>query len=97
VSVIVHADADAIQSRLPLGLATITPLTDEDGWTRVEIRAEQLDWVPGVLARLDADLVIEGPDELRDRVLTLAQRLLAACGDEADATAPSTHTGRASS
>ncbi len=97
VSVIVHADADAIQSRLPLGLATITPLTDEEGWTRVEIRAEQLDWVPGVLARLDADLVIEGPDELRDRVLTLAQRLLAACGDEADATAPSTHTGRASS
>lgn len=96
VSVKVHADADAVQSRLPLGLATITPITDEEGWTRVEIRAEQLDWVPGVLARLDADLVIEAPDELRDRVLELAQRLLAACGDDADATAPSTSTGRTS-
>jgi predicted DNA-binding transcriptional regulator YafY len=84
VSVKVHAEPDAIQSRLPPGLAAITPLTDEEGWTRVEIRAEQLDWVPGVLATLDADLVIEGPDELRGRVLTLAQRLLAACGDQAD-------------
>ena len=87
VSVRVHADPDAIRFRLPLGLATLTPLTDEAGWTRVEIRAEQLDWVPGVLAALDADLVIEGPEELRDRVRALARRLLAACGDEAGATA----------
>ena len=85
VSVKVHADPDAIQSRLPLGLATMTPLTHQQGWTRVEIRAEQLDWVPGVLATLDADLVIEGPDELRGHVLALAQRMLVACGDEADA------------
>ena len=85
VSVRVHADPDVLQSRLPLGLAAMTPLTDEQGWTRVEIRAEQLDWVPGVLATLDADLVIEGPLELRGRVLALSQRLLAACGDEADA------------
>ena len=42
VSVKVHADPDAIQSRMPLGLATMTPLTDERGWTRVEIRAERL-------------------------------------------------------
>jgi len=85
VSVNVHADPDAIQSRLPLGVATVTPLTEAQGWTRVEIRAEQLDWVPAVLAALDADLVIEGPDELRGRVLALAQRLLAACGDESHA------------
>jgi len=38
-----------------------------------------------VLATLDADLVVEGPDELRRRVSALAQRLFAACGDEADA------------
>ncbi len=85
VSVRVHATKDAIQSRLPPGLATITPLTGDDGWTRVEIRAERLNWIPGVLATLDADLVIERPDELRDRVLALAQRLLAAGGDEAHA------------
>ena len=87
VSVRVHADPNAIQSRLPLGLAAMTPLTDEQGWTRVEIRAEQLDWVPAVLATLDADLVIEGPDELRGRVLALAQRLLAASFDETEADA----------
>ena len=85
VSVKVHADPDAVRSRLPPGLATITPLTDEEGWTRVEIRAEELDWVPGVLATLDADLVIEGPEELCGRVLTLAERLLAACGGNARA------------
>ena len=84
VSVKVRADPHAIRSRLPLGLAAITPLTDEGGWTRIEIRAEQLHWVPGVLATLDADLIIEGPEELRGRVLTLAQRLLAACSDGAD-------------
>ncbi len=88
VSVKVHADPDAIQSRMPLGLATMTPLTDERGWTRVEIRAERLDWVPAVLASLDADFVIEGPDELRGRVRALAQRLLVACGDPAVEWAP---------
>lgn len=84
VSVLVHAGSDAIQSRLALGLATITQLSDKPGWTRVEIRAEHLDWVPGVLATLAADFVIEGPDELRDHVLTLAQRLLVAGNEDAD-------------
>ena len=88
VSVKVRAEPDVIRSRLPLGLAAITPLTDEEGWTRIEISAEHLDWVPGVLAALDADLVIEGPDGLRDRVVTLAQRLLAACGEEPAAPPP---------
>ena len=49
---------------------------DEDkGWQRVEIRAESLDWLPGVLAALDLPFVIERPDELRDRVIALADRL----------------------
>jgi predicted DNA-binding transcriptional regulator YafY len=81
VSVKVHADADAVRSRLPRGLATVTPLGDDEGWTRVELRAERLDWVPGVLAALDADLVVEAPDELRARVRALAERLLRASGD----------------
>lgn len=86
VSVRVHAEADSVSSRLPLGLATVTPLADDEGWTRVEIRAERLDWVPGALAALDADLVIEAPDELRERVLELAQRLSAACAHKAEPT-----------
>jgi predicted DNA-binding transcriptional regulator YafY len=78
VSVRVRASVEAVQARLPLGLATVAPVADQVGWVRVEIRAEQLDWLPGVLAGLDADLVVEGPDELRDLVRALGQRLLAA-------------------
>ena len=87
VSVRVHAEADVVRSRLPPGLATLTPVTGAQGWTRVEIRAERLDWVPGLLAALDADLVVEGPDELRARVHALERRLLAAGGAGADADA----------
>jgi predicted DNA-binding transcriptional regulator YafY len=96
VSVRVRADPATIQSRLPPGLATVTPLTDDEGWTRVAIRAERLDWVPGLLATLDADLVVESPDELRGLLSALAQRLLTASGDQgrAGATRPATDTGR---
>lgn len=80
VSVRVRADPDALHARLPPGIAILTPLVDQQGWTRVEIRAERLDWVPGVLVALDADLVVDGPDELRERVRALAHRLLASCG-----------------
>ena len=96
VSVRVRADPATIQSRLPPGLATVTPLTDDEGWTRVAIRAERLDWVPGMLATLDADLVVESPDELRGLLSALAQRLLTASGDQGGtgATRPATDTGR---
>lgn len=88
VSVRVHADTDAVRSRLPLGIATLTPLVDQEGWTRVEIHAERLDWIPSVLVALDADLIVEGPDELRELLLALAQRLLASCGNEANLALP---------
>ncbi|WP_344072861.1 YafY family protein [Streptomyces crystallinus] len=44
-------------------------------WFSVELRAERLDWLPAVLAALDLPFVIVRPDELRDRVLALADRL----------------------
>lgn len=44
-------------------------------WLRVELRVERLDWLPPVLASLDRPFVIERPDELRDLVTTLADRL----------------------
>ena len=44
-------------------------------WLRVELRAERLDWLPPVLASLDRPFVIERPDELRDLVTVLADRL----------------------
>ncbi|MBR7831850.1 YafY family transcriptional regulator [Actinospica durhamensis] len=46
-------------------------------WLRVELRVEQLDWLPPLLAALDLPFEIERPDELRERVLALADRLAA--------------------
>jgi hypothetical protein len=48
-----------------------------EGWLRVDLRAERLDWVPAVLASLDRPFVIERPDELRGLVAALAERLAA--------------------
>ena len=76
VSVLVRADVDHVRSRLPPGVATLTADARDERWVRLEIRAEHLDWVPAVLAGLGADLVVEAPEELRERVQALGQRLL---------------------
>lgn len=41
----------------------------------VELRAQRLDGLPRVLAALERPFVIERPDELRDLVIALADRL----------------------
>jgi predicted DNA-binding transcriptional regulator YafY len=48
---------------------------DQDGWVRVQLQAERLDWVPAVLASLDRPFVIDHPKALRDQVRALARRL----------------------
>jgi predicted DNA-binding transcriptional regulator YafY len=80
VSIRVHGDADDIRARLPRGIASFEPA--DPGWVRVRIRAERLDWVPGVLVALDLPFVVEEPDALRDGVRVLADRLLAAAGPD---------------
>jgi predicted DNA-binding transcriptional regulator YafY len=65
-----------IRKRLPASVAEVREY-EEEGWQCVEIRAESLDWLPAVLAALDLPFVIERPDELRDRVVALADRLAA--------------------
>ncbi|WP_105565580.1 helix-turn-helix transcriptional regulator [Microbacterium halophytorum] len=50
-------------------------------WYRAEIHAESLDWLPPVIAALDCEVTIEGPDELRDRVRDAAARMLHATDD----------------
>ncbi|MDT7579872.1 MAG: hypothetical protein QOK35_1136 [Pseudonocardiales bacterium] len=74
VSLRIQATVEQIRTRLPASVATIEELPD-GGWHRVALRAERLDWVPGVLAVLDRPFVIEHPDELRDLVRELAGRL----------------------
>ena len=47
----------------------------EDGWVRVALEAQHLDWVAGVVALVDAPFVVEEPERLREAVLALAARL----------------------
>ncbi|WP_433377110.1 helix-turn-helix transcriptional regulator [Actinoplanes sp. CA-142083] len=63
VSVRVQGAAEVVRSRLPQGIATVEPEDKER--VRVRLRAERLDWLPGVLAGLGLPFVIEEPAELR--------------------------------
>lgn len=71
----VHLDAPVhkIAARVP---ATVAELTLEGSGTRLELRADSLEWVAGVLAGLGADFQVIRPDELREHVAALASRLM---------------------
>lgn len=78
VSLRIHATVTQIRAHLPASVASLEEhelAAGEDRWRRVELRAERLDWVPPVLASLNRPFVIERPDELRDLVVALADRL----------------------
>ena len=82
VTLWVQGTAEQIRTRLPAGIAIVAEspsVSSADSetrhWSRVELRAERLDWLPAVLASLDLPFVIERPDELRDLVMALASRL----------------------
>jgi predicted DNA-binding transcriptional regulator YafY len=75
VSLLVQGTAEHVRTLFPAGLATVTEHPDGPHQVRVLIRAERLDWVPGVLAGIDRPFRIEGPDALRPLVGALAQRL----------------------
>ena len=84
VTLRVRGTLGQIRTRLPASVAIVTELpatADADPeagrWLRVELRVESLDWVPPLLASLDLPFVIERPDELRDLVIALADRLAA--------------------
>jgi predicted DNA-binding transcriptional regulator YafY len=75
VAVRVEGTVDEVRPLLPPSVATVHE-TPDDSWARVRIRAERLDWVPGVLACLGRRFVVERPDELRALVRELGRRLL---------------------
>ncbi|WP_033221664.1 helix-turn-helix transcriptional regulator [Kitasatospora phosalacinea] len=70
----IRAEAARIRAHLPAGLALVEG-PDADGWSDVELRVAELDWVPGALAALDRPFTIEHPAELRGMVAALAERL----------------------
>ncbi|TQS45893.1 helix-turn-helix transcriptional regulator [Cryptosporangium phraense] len=87
VSVLINADMAYVQTRIPDTLASVTPAADAtrgDGWLRVFLRAEHLEWVAGTLAALDRPFVIEQPPELHDVVRELGRRLIEGAVDRSD-------------
>jgi predicted DNA-binding transcriptional regulator YafY len=82
VTLRIYGTVKQIRARLPASVAAVEELPAEAGsdpaterWLRVDLRAERLDWLPPLLASLDRPFVIERPDELRDLVIALANRL----------------------
>ena len=76
VTLRIQGTAEQIRAHIPASVATLEEHdAAPDGWLRAELRAERLDWLPPVLAALGRPFVIERPDELRDLVLALADRL----------------------
>lgn len=82
VTLRIHGTLEQIRARLPASVASVQDPAPTEGtsphterWLHVEVRAERLDWLPPVLASLDRPFVIERPDELRDLVIALANRL----------------------
>jgi predicted DNA-binding transcriptional regulator YafY len=90
VTVWIQGTEERIRTRFPVSLATVSDPAGEggagvgdaaqsgsgaDGWLRVDIRAERLEWLPPLLAALDLPFEIERPDELRELVAALADRL----------------------
>jgi predicted DNA-binding transcriptional regulator YafY len=73
----VHLDApmSEVTARVPPTLAELTP---EGVGTRLEMRADSLEWAAGVLAGLGADFRVIRPDELREHLARLASRLAGA-------------------
>jgi len=77
----VHGPSATVHERFPAGLVTVCEDDEHPGWAHVTMRAERLDWVPGLLAGLGLEFVVERPDELRAGVRALARSLLAAAGE----------------
>jgi predicted DNA-binding transcriptional regulator YafY len=78
----IQGTIEQIRHRLPASIAIVAELPPAGGadrqaepWFRVELHAERLDWLPPLLASLDRPFAVERPDELRDLVAALADRL----------------------
>jgi predicted DNA-binding transcriptional regulator YafY len=82
----IQGTAQQVRAVLPASIASVADApspsgtgtgSETEGWLRVELRAERLDWLPPVLAALDAPFVIEQPADLRVLVIAHADRLAA--------------------
>ena len=65
---------DEAAQRIP---ATLAELIEAEDGTLLRMRVGSLDWMAGVLAGLDCPFAIRRPDELRESVRALGERLTA--------------------
>jgi predicted DNA-binding transcriptional regulator YafY len=93
VSIRVQGTPKQVQAQLRAGLATVHDIAHLDGWVRVRLQAERLDWVPAVLAGLGLPFAVEHPEALRGLLRSLAQRLTAAADADTLHTRESTPDG----
>jgi predicted DNA-binding transcriptional regulator YafY len=84
VTLRIQGTIELIRTRFPASVGRVEELPPDDGadpatgrWFRVQLQAERLDWLPPLLASLDRPFVVERPDELRDLIAALADRLAA--------------------
>jgi predicted DNA-binding transcriptional regulator YafY len=80
VSLRVTGELPLVASRIPAGIATVEP-SEVSGDVRMRFRAEQLDWIPAMLVRLELPFLVERPAALRDLVADVAARLSAAAAE----------------
>jgi predicted DNA-binding transcriptional regulator YafY len=73
VVVLLHLPLEEATRRLP---ATIAELAQTDGGTLLRMRVSSLDWMASVLAGLGCAFSIREPDELRESVRALGERLV---------------------
>ena len=77
VAVRVHGTVDEVRPLLPPSVAVVDD-TPDGSWVRVRIRAERLDWIPGLLVGIGRKFVVEHPDELRVLVREVGRQLIEA-------------------
>jgi predicted DNA-binding transcriptional regulator YafY len=73
VEVLLHLAPEEARPRLPASLAELEPDGER---TLLRMRVSSLDWMAGVLAGLGCAFTIRRPDELRESVRALAERLV---------------------
>lgn len=64
-----------LQAAFPPEIAVVDP-PDADGWSRIGMRVQSLDWLPGLIARAGIPMIVDAPDALRDAVRDLGRRLI---------------------
>lgn len=74
----VHAPADRVRDEVPPQVGRVED--DRDGWCVLVVGGESLDWLAAHLARLDYEVEVLEPPELREVAALLARRLTAMAG-----------------